>query len=314
MSSTNTKIEEILFPYLLKETQRIVSEDTKFVHYTSSENAVNIIKSRSLWMRNTTCMNDYLEVKHGYRIVGEYLDSKYSQDKGRHCFGFRDELETLMYSAIQLFQKIWSDSEYSIYIASLSEHCKDEDEYGRLSMWRAYGGGSESTALVLNNPAPTKDFNLFMCPACYSETEASTRIDDLIKHMKSNEDYLISLDDKLLVNHILLSLILMIVSIKHTGFKEEKEWRVIYLPTLFGADHRIDESIEVVGGIPQTVFKIPLDGKKVPNLCISKLIEKLIIGPSNYPMVQLKAFQHLLKEFNTDVGGKIAVSQIPLRM
>jgi hypothetical protein len=45
----------------------------KFVHYTSAEAALNIIKSKRIWMRNTTCMSDYREVQHGFEILNRFL-------------------------------------------------------------------------------------------------------------------------------------------------------------------------------------------------------------------------------------------------
>jgi hypothetical protein len=41
----------------------------KFVHYTTAEAALSIIRSKRLWMRNATCMADYSEVTHGYRYL-----------------------------------------------------------------------------------------------------------------------------------------------------------------------------------------------------------------------------------------------------
>jgi hypothetical protein len=34
-------------------------ERLRFVHYTSAEAALSIIRSKRIWMRNTTCMSDY---------------------------------------------------------------------------------------------------------------------------------------------------------------------------------------------------------------------------------------------------------------
>jgi hypothetical protein len=45
----------------------------RFVHYTSAESALSIIKSKHLWMRNTTCMTDFREVQHGFDILARFF-------------------------------------------------------------------------------------------------------------------------------------------------------------------------------------------------------------------------------------------------
>lgn len=50
-----------------------------------------------------------------------------------------------------------------------------------------------------------------------------------------------------------------VASLKHEGFSEEAEWRVIYSPNR-QSSALIKPTIEVVGGIPQLVYSLPLDG------------------------------------------------------
>ena len=52
-----------------------------------------------------------------------------------------------------------------------------------------------------------------------------------------------------------------VTCLKHEGFLEEREWRVIYWPQR-SLSPLMESSIEVVGGIPQTVYKLPLDREK----------------------------------------------------
>ena len=57
----------------------------KFVHYTSAENAIKIIESRRIWMRNTQCMSDYREMSHSFDLL----------------VGARDKLNELMGSTLR---------------------------------------------------------------------------------------------------------------------------------------------------------------------------------------------------------------------
>ena len=45
----------------------------RFVHYTSAENALKIIQSKRLWLRNTLCMSDFREVQHGFDILQRFF-------------------------------------------------------------------------------------------------------------------------------------------------------------------------------------------------------------------------------------------------
>jgi hypothetical protein len=82
-------------------------------------------------------------------------------------------------------------------------------------------------------------------------------------------------------------LVLLALCLKHKGFSEKKEWRVIYLPHALPSNN-LERSIEVVGGVPQTVYKIPLENdaeKQIQGVSIQDVLDRLIIGPSVYPEV-----------------------------
>ena len=106
-----------------------------------------------------------------------------------------------------------------------------------------------------------------------------------------------------------------ILSIKHPGFKEEQEWRIVYNP-IMEQSPIIKNDICVVNGIPQQIYKIPL--LDIPELdyyaSIPNIIDRIIIGPVEFPWAVYKAFVEILSEAGVqDVGKKVFVSQIPLR-
>ncbi len=70
------RLEGIFMPYARRQRDEAYkklarsepasgNDELRFVHYTSAEAALSIIRSKRIWMRNTTCMSDYREVKHG---------------------------------------------------------------------------------------------------------------------------------------------------------------------------------------------------------------------------------------------------------
>jgi hypothetical protein len=76
-------------------------------------------------------------------------------------------------------------------------------------------------------------------------------------------------------------------------------------------------SIETIGGVPQTVYQIPLEENPtegVSGVDIPQLFERIIIGPSEYPFPMYQAFRLALEEAGVeDAGSRVIISGIPLR-
>jgi hypothetical protein len=62
----------ILYQHSNRRIVGLKRSGCKFAHYTSAENALNILAGRSLWLRNAAVMNDHSEIEHG-RIIHERL-------------------------------------------------------------------------------------------------------------------------------------------------------------------------------------------------------------------------------------------------
>lgn len=79
----------------------------------------------------------------------------------------------------------------------------------------------------------------------------------------------------------------------------------------------MESSTEIIGGVPQIVYKFPLDGTvsdALRGLDLSRILDGLIIGPSPYPWVMKEAFvAALLKAGVTDAESRVFVSNIPIR-
>jgi hypothetical protein len=76
-------------------------------------------------------------------------------------------------------------------------------------------------------------------------------------------------------------------------------------------------SIEVIGGIPQSIFKIPLDATVDPvlaDLDFARLFDRIIIGPSSYPWAMYQAFVEALKNAGCPhADERVFTSNIPIR-
>ena len=108
-----------------------------------------------------------------------------------------------------------------------------------------------------------------------------------------------------------------VTCLKHEGFHEEREWRAIYSPKR-NPSPLMDFVIEVVGGVPQPVYKIPLDATVNPALAtldFARIFDRIIIGPSPYPWPMFEAFvEALTKSDVSDAAQRVSLSMIPIRM
>jgi hypothetical protein len=298
-------------------------EPARFVHYTTAEAALKIIRSKRMWMRNTTCMADYREVQHGFEILLKIFDKPRTE-------AFAAVLDKCApgaaMQAIKLFNERFNTIRFDTYITSISEHDESEDQHGRLSMWRAFGTDTNArVALVLKVPwdseGALESLQVFFGPVAYpQEREAlSVLYDDVLKNIEANPDYLRSFDPQIILGYVFVMLLSGVTCLKHEGFREEREWRAIYHPALYpqGTPSLIESSTEVVGGVPQIVHKLPLDAtvdSRLADLDFSRLFDRLIIGPSQYPAPMLGAFiAELTKAGVPDARTSVVVSGIPIR-
>src|SRR6266850_3009757 len=76
------QLEEVFMPEARRQRIRAnfgensTGEPIRFVHYTSAEAALKIIKTKRMWMRNTTCMSDYKEVQHGFELLNKFFSDE----------------------------------------------------------------------------------------------------------------------------------------------------------------------------------------------------------------------------------------------
>jgi hypothetical protein len=323
LHDVSVRIMSITMPYALKQMQAVYQRTpdqthARFVHYTTAEAALSIIRTKRFWLRNTNCMADYREVQHGFDIFNRYfLDAakrKAFVDAFDACTpGAADD-------AFTAFNNWWQDLRLNTYIACVSEHQDSEDMYGRLSMWRAFGGPSTRVGIVLRFPyvsISAWSLALSFSPVAYlSEPDAHGVIDQVITNVRANRDYLRTLKRELLVQLVFQMFSAGIVCLKHEGFHEEREWRAIYTPKRWSSPS-MESSIEVVAGVPQVVYKIPLDASASPliaDLDFAQVFDRLIVGPTPYPWPIYGAFVEALKATGVpNAEQRVLVSDIPIR-
>jgi Protein of unknown function (DUF2971) len=208
--------------------------------------------------------------------------------------------------------------------SSISEHDATEDEHGRLSMWRAFGADATArVALVIQVPPFSGAVEFLQCifsPVAYlNKNSAHAIFAEVLANAEKERDFLRIVSYEQVRNLIFFSFVIASTCVKHEGFKEEREWRIVYLPGYYPPPNppRIESEVVSLSGVPQIVFKFPLDASVAPEIAtidVAAMFERLIIGPTRYPWVMYEAFRRALEQAGvSDPGAKIITSSIPIR-
>ncbi len=311
-------VSQLFYPELHQERARVRSLGGRFVYYTSAETAANILSSRELWMRSTMVMNDFSEVEYGMGLLMPVLRSG---PAGVALKGALDLCFPDFAAKVRDHFEAWLPGfKHDTFITCVSAHHATEDQNGRLSMWRAYGGKA-GVALVLNGGVMdirSQRLKVTASPVIYTDGEGmSQRIYALAARISANVPLLQSLGEGGLHGHIFRTLRFAILCTKHPGFAEEQEWRIVSSPAVDGMSEQVPSSVRTVNGVPQAVLRIQLQNhleSGLTGLAVPELIERIIIGPSDDPEVIRRALVQLYAECGKqNPMNHIQFSGIPLR-
>jgi hypothetical protein len=305
------------FPFDIARTEELLKSGTKLAHYTTAENGLNIIQSKTFWLRNAALMNDFSEIEHGrlcfaYVIQETDLFNRLSGAIEPHHASLCDEV-------LKWLDDADLDARLFTYMTAVSEHAVD-DEIGRLSMWRAYGGNVAGIALVLNTDflqSEATSLESATSPVHYGgPAEFASEMRQLVEALEGAPE-LVSAVPRENVKAILFNAFrYAILSTKHQGFSEEREWRVLHSPRRASSDF-VEPLVTSIRGIPQLVYRIPLEdrpGLGMPELELDRLLHRVIIGPTQYPFQIAEAYDEAMQRAGVqNAGERIKISRIPLR-
>lgn len=317
-------VRETFFPYATRKMEDMRENNTRFVHYTSAENALNIIDGKQVWLRNTNLMNDYREVQHGDRcLIDSWNDDAVG---GKLRSALNQVSEGLSERVLQQYIDGERTRSLETYMIAVSEHGNEssrEDLYGRLSMWRAYGGSTNVAFVFKNDPflSESDALNAFTSPVLYADSDSfKPNFLQVAENVERNIGMLrIAGED--IASHLMLSAMhFAALSTKHPGFAEEREWRVIYTPKLSltgSRSSRLESKIVSLGGVPQRIFALKLEN--IPEegflgATLPELLVEVIIGPTQFPWPIYDALVDKLHNAGiADAADRVRVSNIPLR-
>lgn len=316
MDDTFDARRQVFFPNASKAFDAALAHGGRFAYYTTAATALLVLENEEIWMRNTAVMNDYMEVEHGLEcLVQAYQEEAGAElrDAMDECFpGVSEELTKLFNSWIPTIKT-------HTYIASFSEHEASEDDYGRLSMWRAYGG-TAGVALIFNGGPlfrPSDALMAYSSPVAYMRpSNVANELRTIARNIRQHKVEIQRQGRDHLRATMFEALRFGAVCTKHPAFAEEREWRVISTQLLHKSERLVPE-VEVIGGIPQLVLKLKLQDHPEEGLYgieIPSFLDRILIGPCEHPEpIRAALIALLAKRQVPEPEKKVIVTGVPLR-
>lgn len=310
MSSVD--LNEILFPHHIRQLERVKNEQINFVHYTNAETAFNLIKNHEIWLRNVAVMNDFREFEHGKECLVKLLDDSEEGQALKNIFNvINPDIFDKVYSNFKNWAPFIKDD---FYISCFSEHKKIDDDIGKLSMWRAYGGNA-GVAIIFKQDFFSEIYTIygldFSSVAYLNPDELKQEINCLTTSITNNIEQVKALSIDALSLRLFNVFRFTALCNKHIGFEEEKEWRFIAVAKQHTNDKNIliKHDIETIKGIPQNIIKIKLNKDLLKNM-----IYKVLIGPCLHPSIIRSSIATELRKIGISEPEKIIhISNVPLR-
>ena len=303
----------LFFNHMMNRLQDFESSGCLFVHYTSASTFLSILKNKEVWLRHTSLMNDYEEIERGVRSVTNFFLEE-NESSSLFWRTLDDCFEDVSDEIKGRYDSSLKDLRHNTFVMSLSGHLKKEDGIGRLSMWRAYAP-KDGVAIVLN---PEKFYeeenklNVFSYPVLYwSDKEIENNLSFTVKFVSVNKEVLLKMGRDEVVAQVLEMLVSYAICLKHPGFEEEQEMRLVYRPG-DKVSLATEKSVEICGTTPQIIHKMSLAVEWGTDLDV--LLNSVILGPSQSNFEMKEAILCAMIDAKiSNPTEKVFLSDIPLR-
>lgn len=290
-------------------------------HYTTISTLENIVSNEEFWFSNPLNMSDISEVRFG-ALAGVNAFRNYHDTLRRVC-KTQERFEILSNAFEGYFHEFDSSHVLDTYVLCLTNH-DPQDTDGRLSMWRAYGGNGNGAAIIID----TSKINalagvhplIFSDVKYCSEQERDQWINQTLIKLAEIIDSKAIPDELLYVPAFYLFERLKIFALfsKHSGFKEEDEWRAVYLAhrdisNIYG--HMLGYASTKRGIELKFKYKVkPIPNVTAADLSLEKIIHQIILGPSQASYLALNSTKRMLQMLGKPaLADRVIASNIPFR-
>ena len=303
----------------LEQTKSFAKDKPLLAHYTSISTLESVVLNDEIWFSNPLMMNDIDELRFG--ILESANRFLYNSEIQEAC-KTKERFNILSESFDHLKNIFDSDHAFDVYVFCFSEHDKSNKD-GLLSMWRGYGANGNGAAIIFDSSKISENESspfLIMKVEYLSKEKMYDWIDNKFSEFAKILETTNIPDDQLhLAAQMLFERIkIFALTTKHDGFSEEKEWRAIYLKERDQAKH-MEEMLcyhsSKRGIEPKLKFKIkPIDGLTTDDFLLTKIIDKIILGPAISSVMTRKTVERMLeKAEKADLKKSLISSTIPFR-
>ncbi len=288
-------------------------------HYTSLDSIEKILRSGEFWLSNPLYMNDWEELRFGMHAGAQALrESQLLKDACETT----DAHEALLSRFDRLFGDFDNTHALDVYVLCLSAHPVGNTD-GVLSMWRGYGAQGNGAALILDSTAFPKHgrLPLTLGPVVYAThaervewlNEKVSALASAISHHAKTEQNM-----DCAAQCLFQRLMLFALFTKHTGFVEEREWRVVYtMQTDF--NQVMSESLGYLltgkGVEPKLKLKLTeLRPDPESDSTSPQLISQVLLGPSQSTTLARASIRRMLSLIGHEqLCERLVASGIPFR-
>jgi DUF2971 family protein len=275
----------------------------RLFHYTSQAGLLGIVSSNVLWATNALYLSDSSELDYGLTVAREKL---------RSVFNGSNAVSELLSRTDQLLKLPILVPDRNFYACCF---CEDSD---LLSQWRAYadrGGGYAIGFEVDDLTRAGLKPNLSLFPVEYGDCGPNAELlthdinvvcealDRCLRQWPGDRDRLVSAASE----DMKLAIIFRVLGLKHPGFREEREWRILanFDSSDFSFVHFRQGQTSL---IPYVELSLPCSdctGGRLP-------IREVVYGPTAHSELASRSIVSLFKKFGFDPPS-IWGSTIPFR-
>ena len=251
-------------------------------HYTSGSALIGILKSQSLWATSIRFLNDSTEYNLALKLAQEVIQNRIDSAMNNFDRGLYNVLK----------ERLAGEKGHGeVYVSSFTENGD------QLSQWRAYSPPTGGFAIGFRSKSLTdmtgSNPDRFLARCTYDAPSQEELIRGLIQTVAkfaedNNAHNQMSHDRVFRESFKLLGRLLPLIApaLKDASFEEEREWRLVRLPSSFDdMDLQFREAKSML--IPYYQHRFPGNGGHAP-------VEELIVGPTPHPELAREAAQSLL--------------------
>jgi hypothetical protein len=304
----------------IQEADEYYNQKPLLAHYTSMSTLEAILRNEEVWLSNPLFMNDFEEVRFG---VNEGMSLFLESTGIIEAAGSTERHDRLRSDFEHYFDKFANNHVVDVFVFCFSRH-DPQDNDGRLSMWRGYGASGNGACIVFDTSKIPKIGNspLIISRVHYASAEErriwiADRIAQFCSILKASD---IPIDKLYLAAHSFLErLKLFALFTKHHGFKEEEEWRMVYLPDRYESSSlksMIGYWIGPRGIEPKLKLKVMQIPAAIPEgISLTSIIDRILLGPAtSSPLAKAMVEKMLVKLGREELKNKIRASTIPFRV